>query len=133
MGNCMDKRRAIVNSEEKLEYSGGNVHIITDKGSWDEKISEANKDGKIVVANFHASWCAPCRFVAPVYSKLSKAFPSFTFLSIDADQMTEISTPWDIQATPTFIFLKDGQQLDKLVGANTIKLEEKLKNLADLH
>ncbi|XP_073113584.1 LOW QUALITY PROTEIN: thioredoxin H4-1, partial [Elaeis guineensis] len=95
MGNCMDKICVTVYSEDKLEHSGGLiVHTITDKGSWDEKISEANKDGKIVVVNFSASWC-----IAPVYSKLSEAFPSFTFLSIDVDRMTEMSTPWDIQAT----------------------------------
>nr|XP_019706178.1 thioredoxin H4-1 [Elaeis guineensis]XP_029120577.1 thioredoxin H4-1 [Elaeis guineensis] len=80
-----------------------------------------------VVVNFSASWC-----IAPVYSKLSEAFPSFTFLSIDVDRMTEMSTPWDIQATPTFIFLKDGQQLDKLVGANQVELEKKLEQFGFL-
>jgi len=132
MGNCMEKSCLTVDSEDEVE-SGGNVHIITDKGSWDEKISEANKDGKMVVANFGATWCAPCRFIEPVYSKLSKAFPSFTFLSIDIDQMAEMSTLWDIEATPTFIFLKDGQQLDKLVGANKVELEKKLNNLVFFH
>lgn len=43
--------------------------------------------------------------------------------------LQEISAPWDIQATPTFIFLKHGQQLDKPVGSNTVELEKKSNNL----
>lgn len=39
-------------NEEKLEFGGGNVHVITSKESWDERISEANKDGKIVRRSF---------------------------------------------------------------------------------
>lgn len=43
----------------------------------------------------------------------------------------EFSTSWDIKATPTFFFLKDGQQIDKLVGANKPELEKKLIGILD--
>lgn len=43
----------------------------------------------------------------------------------------EFSTSWDIKATPTFFFLKDGQQIDKLVGANKPELEKKLIAILD--
>jgi len=46
MGGCVGKDRAIV--EDKLDYKDGNVHVITTKEDWDQKIEEANKDGKIV-------------------------------------------------------------------------------------
>uniref|UniRef100_A0A452Y3L3 Uncharacterized protein n=1 Tax=Aegilops tauschii subsp. strangulata TaxID=200361 RepID=A0A452Y3L3_AEGTS len=46
MGGCVGKGRSIV--EEKLDFKGGNVHVITTKEDWDQKIEEANKDGKIV-------------------------------------------------------------------------------------
>lgn len=42
------KQQGASNSEEKIDFKGGNVHVITSKENWDEKISEANKDGKIV-------------------------------------------------------------------------------------
>ncbi|WVZ96715.1 hypothetical protein U9M48_042316 [Paspalum notatum var. saurae] len=124
MGGCAGKARR--NEEEELNYKGGNVHTITSKESWDQKIAEANRDGKTVVANFSASWCGPCRVIAPVYAEMSKTYPQLMFLSIDVDDMMDFSSSWDIRATPTFFFLKNGQQIDKLVGANKPELERKV-------
>lgn len=45
--------------------------------------------------------------------------------------MQEFSTSWDIKATPTFFFLKDGQQVDKLVGANKPELQKKVAAAVD--
>lgn len=53
------------------------------------------------------------------------------FLVVDVDELTDFSTTWDIKATPTFFFLKEGQQIDKLVGANKPELELKVTALAD--
>lgn len=44
----------------------------------------------------------------------------------------ELSTSWEIKATPTFVFLKDGRQLDKLVGANKSDLQQKLAAMEDV-
>uniref|UniRef100_A0A452Y3W8 Thioredoxin domain-containing protein n=1 Tax=Aegilops tauschii subsp. strangulata TaxID=200361 RepID=A0A452Y3W8_AEGTS len=129
MGGCVGKGRSIV--EEKLDFKGGNVHVITTKEDWDQKIEEANKDGKIVVANFSASWCGPCRVIAPVYAEMSKTYPQLMFLTIDVDDLMDFSSTWDIRATPTFFFLKNGQQIDKLVGANKPELEKKVQALGD--
>nr|AAN63622.1 thioredoxin [Triticum aestivum] len=129
MGGCVGKDRSIV--EEKLDFKGGNVHVITTKEDWDQKIEEANKDGKIVVANLSASWCGPCRVIAPVYAEMSKTYPQLMFLTIDVDDLMDFSSTWDIRATPTFFFLKNGQQIEKLVGANKPELEKKVQALGD--
>ncbi|KAF8394807.1 hypothetical protein HHK36_018743 [Tetracentron sinense] len=133
MGHCMTK---YVNDEDdpnhKIEFASGNVHLITTKESWEEKVSEASRDGKIVVANFSASWCGPCRMMAPLYCELSEKYPSLMFLTVDVDELTEFSSSWDIKATPTFFFLRDGQQLDKLVGANKPELQKKIIAITDL-
>ncbi|KAM0948027.1 putative monodehydroascorbate reductase (NADH) [Dioscorea sansibarensis] len=131
MGNCLLRHKYDSDNEEKLEFGGGNVHVITSKESWDERISEANKDGKIVVANFSASWCGPCRMIAPLYAELSEKYPSLIFLTVDVDELMDFSSSWDIRATPTFFFLKDGQQLDKLVGANKPELQKKIIMLSE--
>ncbi|CAH2050783.1 unnamed protein product [Thlaspi arvense] len=108
-------------SDHNVELAGGKVQLITTKDSWDEKLSEARRDGKIVVANFSATWCVSCL----------RNIPSLIFLTIDVDELTEFSTSWDIKATPTFFFLKDGQQVDKLVGANKPELQKKITAVAD--
>ncbi|RWW53862.1 hypothetical protein BHE74_00039599 [Ensete ventricosum] len=103
-----------------------------------------NCDLPQVVANFSASWCGPCRMIAPLYKELSEKYPSLMFLTIDVDELMvkiriilirsiaiDFSSSWDIHATPTFFFLKDGQQLDKLIGANKPELEKKVIMFVD--
>ncbi|KAJ6810634.1 putative thioredoxin H4-1 [Iris pallida] len=131
MGNCFAQFRGSGDSDDKIDFSGGNVHLISSKESWDDRIAEANKAGKIVVANFSASWCGPCRVITPLYSEMSLKYPQLVFLIIDVDELTELSSSWDIRATPTFFFLKDGKQLDKLVGANRPELEKKIVSYAE--
>ncbi|KAK9030199.1 hypothetical protein V6N11_031629 [Hibiscus sabdariffa] len=111
-------------SDQAVECVGGNVHRITSKEDWDQKLSEAKRGGRIVIANFSATWCDSCRMIAPFYCELSEKHP-LMFLLIDIDE-TDLSTSWDIRATPTFFFLKDGQQIDKLVGANKQALQKKI-------
>ncbi|URE22161.1 eukaryotic translation initiation factor 2 [Musa troglodytarum] len=74
-------------NEDEVDFRGGNVHVITSKSDWEQKIAEANKDGKIVVANFSATWCGPCRTFARVYRELSEKYPSLIFLAIDVDDL----------------------------------------------
>ncbi|XP_042476531.1 thioredoxin H4-1-like isoform X1 [Macadamia integrifolia] len=118
-------------ADPTVNFASGNIHLITTKEKWDEKISEANNDSKFVVVNFSASWCGPCRLIAPFYSELSEKYPSLMFLTVDVDELTEFSSSWDIRATPTFFVLKDGQQVDKLVGANKPELLKKIIDIAD--
>ncbi|XP_027072942.1 thioredoxin H9 [Coffea arabica] len=132
MGSCLAKPKNDGDeSVHNAEFVGGNVHLITTKESWDQKLTEAKRDGKIVIANFSASWCGPCRMVAPFYCELSEKYPTLMFLTIDVDELTEFSASWDIKATPTFFFLKDGQQIDKLVGANKPELQKKIISIVD--
>ncbi|KAL3839934.1 hypothetical protein ACJIZ3_024525 [Penstemon smallii] len=132
MGHCLTKNNNDEDdSEHNVEFVGGNVHLITKKESWEQKIEEAKRDGKIVIANFSATWCGPCRMIAPYFVELSEKHPSIMFLTIDVDELSEFSTSWDIKATPTFFFLKDGQQFDKIVGANKPELQKKMTALVD--
>ncbi|XP_022855254.1 thioredoxin H-type-like [Olea europaea var. sylvestris] len=64
--------------------------------------------------------------IAPFYRELSEKFPALVYLTVDVDELAEFSTSWDIKATPTFFFLKDGQQIDRLVGANKPELQKKI-------
>ncbi|KAJ4704209.1 Thioredoxin [Melia azedarach] len=130
MGICVSKH-GDDDSDQNVEFARGNVSLVTTKEIWDQKLSEASRDGKIIIANFSATWCGPCRMIAPFYSELSEKYPSLMFLLIDVDELVEFSTSWDIKATPTFFFLKDGQQIDKLVGANKPELQRKIVAAAD--
>uniref|UniRef100_A0A7N0U4L0 Thioredoxin domain-containing protein n=1 Tax=Kalanchoe fedtschenkoi TaxID=63787 RepID=A0A7N0U4L0_KALFE len=118
-------------SDYETEFAGGNVHVINTVEAWEEKLSEAKSLRRIVIANFSAAWCGPCKMMAPYYRELSEKYPSMVFLVVDVDELADFSTSWEIKATPTFFFLKDGKQIDKLVGANKPELTKKIATLAD--
>ncbi|XP_027336178.1 thioredoxin H-type-like [Abrus precatorius] len=132
MGNCLNKPQTQDDdSNHNVVLASGNVQHITTKETWDQKLEHAKRDGKIVIANFSATWCGPCKTIAPYYSELSKNYPSIMFLLVDVDELSDFSISWDIKATPTFFFLRDGKEFDKLVGANRPELEKKIAGVAD--
>ncbi|XP_022924952.1 thioredoxin H-type-like isoform X2 [Cucurbita moschata] len=87
-------------SEHHVEFGAGNVHLITTKVAWDQKLEEARSDGKIVIANFSATWCGPCKMIAPFYCELSEKYPSLMFLVVDVD---ELSYSWSIAGLQHFL------------------------------
>ncbi|KAI3778069.1 hypothetical protein L2E82_07067 [Cichorium intybus] len=133
MGNCCkssSKSGDYNKQSTPIPLACGNVTLIETLEKWEEKVSEANRRGKMVVVNFSASWCSPCRLIAPTFCNLAAKYESLMFLTVDVDELSEFSTSWDIKATPTFFFLKDGQQVDKLVGANVEELISKTEAFA---
>ena len=108
--------------------SHGNVHVIASKQDWEAKLAEAQANGKIVVVDFTATWCGPCKMIAPIYEELSMKHPQLVFLKVDVDDMHEICNEWDVHAMPTFIFIKDGKAVDKVVGMNPELLESRIMN-----
>ncbi|KAL1349671.1 thioredoxin H9-like [Arachis stenosperma] len=115
------------------EVSSKNVHHVTSMQIWETMLAQASTDGKIVVANFVASWSLPCKEIMPSYCHLADTYSSsLLFLTVDADQLAELSTSWSVNATPTFYFLKEGNQVEKLVGADKVELKKKTAFAADL-
>jgi thioredoxin 1 len=83
-----------------------------------------------VVIDFFATWCGPCKRIAPTYEKLSEAFPMITFLKCDVDESPDLVNLYDISAMPTFVFLKDGQIVKRVEGADLAGLEAGFSLLA---
>ncbi|XP_019234728.1 PREDICTED: thioredoxin H-type 2-like [Nicotiana attenuata] len=79
---------------------------------------------KLIVVDFTASWCGPCRFIAPFLSELAQKLPNVTFLKVDVDELKSVATDWAVEAMPTFMFLKEGNIVDKVVGAKKEELQQ---------
>ncbi|MFL2582096.1 MAG: thioredoxin [Flavobacteriales bacterium] len=91
----------------------------------------AVKSDKPVVVDFWAEWCGPCRMVAPVVEELSKDYEGKAIVGkVDVDANNEISAKYGIRNIPTILFLKNGEVVDKQVGAAPkAALAEKLDKL----
>lgn len=89
----------------------------------------AVKKTELSVFDFYATWCGPCKAMAPHLSKLTQEYPDVSFYKVDVDESPEVAKRCEVTAMPTFVFAKDGQLLGKVVGANPNGLEKGIKDL----
>lgn len=95
----------------------------------DSNFAEIIGQDKLVVVDFWAEWCGPCRIVGPVVEDLANDYEGQAVIGkVDVDTNPETSLKYGIRNIPTILFIKDGQVVDKQVGvAPKSVLEEKIK------
>ncbi|KAI1280541.1 Thioredoxin-2 [Halotydeus destructor] len=100
------------------------VHEIENKSDFDTKLTEAGD--KLVVVDFFATWCGPCKVIAPKLQALSDGTYKgvVVFLKVDVDENEELAQEHKVSAMPTFLFFKKKARVADFAGANETKLIE---------
>lgn len=71
---------------------------------------------KMAVVDFSATWCGPCKMLAPVFHELAEEMGDVDFFNIDVDENQELAGKYGIQGVPSILIFKDGVQTDRSVG-----------------
>ena len=74
-----------------------------------------NQEG-VVVVDFFATWCAPCKMLAPVLEEVASEMGEVKVLKIDVDESPETATKYGVQSIPTIKIFKDGAEVETKVG-----------------
>ena len=93
---------------------------------------ESLKNGsQPLVVDFWATWCGPCRMVGPVISELAEEYDGrITVGKCDVEENEDLALEFGVRNIPTIVFIKGGQVVDKIVGAQPkAKLQEKFESL----
>lgn len=83
-------------------------------------IEETLKSDQLVVLDFWAGWCGPCRMIAPIIDELAEEYKGkvvFGKVDTEAEDNDDIVSDYGIRNLPTILFLKNGEVVDKMVGA----------------
>jgi thioredoxin len=97
----------------------------------DEEVKKVLTSGDPLVIDFTAKWCGPCKMIAPEYEKMSNEYDKVKFYKVDVDNPQTQATSADnaISSVPTFLFYKDGKQVQRLSGADRQGLRSILQSL----
>jgi thioredoxin 1 len=103
---------------------GNSVKMVThikDKDDLQQKLNDAGD--QLVVIDFFATWCGPCRMIGPKLEELAIEYTNIHILKVDVDECEELAMEYNISSMPTFVFIKNKNVILNFSGANYDKLK----------
>ncbi|XP_053149063.1 thioredoxin-like [Hemicordylus capensis] len=88
-----------------------------------------NAGHNLVVVDFSAKWCGPCKMIRPFVHELAVRYENVLFCIVDVDLAEDVADHCNIVAMPTFQLFKKGEKIFEITGADAKKLEAKIKEL----
>ncbi|MEE0996372.1 MAG: thioredoxin [Paludibacteraceae bacterium] len=84
----------------------------------DSNFEELSAKGQLMLVDFGAQWCGPCKAVSPIVDELSDKYGSEAVIGkVDIDENPDLCEKFGIRNIPTILFIRDGEVVDKIVGA----------------
>lgn len=106
--------------------TSSNVQLIESLNDFKKTVVDKSNE-KLKMVDFYATWCGPCKAISPMVEKWADEYKeSADFYKIDVDQAPEVAGFCGVSAMPTFLFVKDGKIVSKVVGANPKNIKRDL-------
>ena len=83
----------------------------------DEFEQAVNAGDELVVVDFFATWCGPCKMVSPIVDQIAEENADIKVCKINIDEQSELASAFGVMSIPTLIALKDGKEITRTVGA----------------
>ncbi|KAK4383240.1 Thioredoxin H-type [Sesamum angolense] len=95
--------------------------------AWNQQLQKGNENKQLQDScGFHCFLVRTLSFHCSIFRELAKKLPNVTFLKVDVDELKTVASDWAVEAMPTFIFLKEGKILERVVGAKKEELQQTL-------
>ena len=85
----------------------------------DKNFEQTLQSHNIVVVDFYAVWCGPCKMMHPIIEELAKEHSQIKFVKLDIDDSTSLAISQNVQVVPTFVAYKQGKEINRIIGYNT--------------
>ncbi|KAJ0961036.1 hypothetical protein J5N97_016800 [Dioscorea zingiberensis] len=106
---------------------------VDSEEAWESSISQANNQGFPVFVHFTASWCVPSIAMNPCFEELATKYQHMMFLLVDVDELKGVASKMEVKAMPTFVLIKDGKVMDRIVGANPEEIKRRIDTFLQTH
>ncbi|XP_060179402.1 thioredoxin-like protein CXXS1, partial [Lycium barbarum] len=117
---------------DQEQHAKSRVVKVDSKESWEFHLNQATNQCSHIVAHFTAIWSIPSVAMNPFMEESASTYQDILFLNIDVDDVKDVATKYEVKAMPampTFLLLKDGAPIDKLVGANPEVVKKRIESL----
>ena len=81
--------------------------------------SEVMQSEQVVLLDFYATWCGPCRIVSPIIDEIAEENENVRVCKVDVDEQTELASRFQVYSIPTLVVMKDGKVLTQSTGAKS--------------
>ncbi|KHG11415.1 Thioredoxin H2 -like protein [Gossypium arboreum] len=113
MGSFFSSDSTPEKSSSSSEHSG--IQTFHSSPRWQLHFNSVKDSSQLMVIDFSASWCGPCKFMEPVLNAMAAKFTD------------DVAQEFGVQGMPTFVLLKKGKEVDRVVGAQKNDLEKKIE------
>lgn len=84
-----------------------------------EELNEILKNNALVLVDFYASWCMPCKMLSPVIEEIAKEYEGKVVVcKVDIDENEELANEYNIMSVPTVIIFKNNENVEEIIGLN---------------
>nr|XP_043623428.1 thioredoxin H2-like isoform X2 [Erigeron canadensis] len=111
----------------RLRSDDGKVNSVHSLSNWNTQFQSSKTSNKLMVIDFSAAWCGPCKFIEPAVNDLAVEFSDVDFVRIDVDELPDVAKYFDVQAMPTFVLVKKGKERERFVGIKTDELHRMIE------
>lgn len=102
------------------------IHSIKDTNHFDTEIANAGE--RLVIVDFGARWCGPCKTSAPEFERLAKEYNRAVFMKVDVDDCSDLAVRDGIAALPTFVLYRGNVKVAAVQGSKMQVLEERIRD-----
>lgn len=98
------------------------AHIELTAENFDEIVMRSEKP---ILVDFYATWCGPCKMIAPVLEELAERHPQLTVAKLDVDTATPIAIRYGVSSIPTLLLFENGKLVDRTLGYTPLEALER--------
>ncbi len=110
--SILNKKNEDDQSEEKGVISDMEILDVT-RENFEEEVLKADRK---VLVDFYADWCGPCKMLAPIVEEVASEHEDLKVVRINIDNEESIAMDYQIMSIPTLVLIKDGKEVDRVIG-----------------